>query len=614
MKMEDIIKQVEDNLYAAFFYTPLIYKNSKSYLLKKPKEIVTISAQNDLNQSFKQINKLISKGLTGYCTINYEAGCLFEKRLQNLLKDNNENLIQFFFFDEKNVKEIKTSYIKFSDKCLEDFRISNFKLNTTRNEFRKNITRIKKYIKDGDTYQVNYSVKGKFNFKGSVSSLFYKLIFNQSAAYTSFINNDKDFIVSLSPELFFNINGDKIISKPMKGTLQRGLTTEKELFNKNNLLNDEKILAENVMIVDLIRNDLGRVCKYGSINVPDLFTIEKYESLFQLTSTVKGTLNKESLVTDVIKKMFPCGSVTGTPKIRTMEIIDELEKEERGIYTGSIGLINKEKANFNVAIRTMTLNKETYKGELGIGAGIVWDSNADDEYDETLLKSKFLTSPPNYFGLIETMKVEKNKVSFFDEHLTRLKNAADYFLFCFDETKIRKAIFNKVNRLDYNKNYKLRLLLNKWGEINIETDLIMDLPETINVVVSGKKINSQNKFQFFKTTSRDVYDKEYARYYAKGFFDVLFLNEKDEIAEGAITNIFIKVRNEWFTPPLVCGILNGIYRSKFLKKKNVKEKTICINDILNADALMLVNSVRGEVKVNQLFINDEIIDYNLKSN
>ncbi len=294
MKFDDIIKLVEENPYSAFFYTPSVYKKAVSYLFVKPIEVITIYKKEDLDFSFKLIHKLIDKGFFGYSLIEYEAGFLFEQKLTNLLKDENEKLIQFFFFEKQNVKKIKSSKIIFDDFSDDKYSVSDFNLNRTQDEFVNDIGIIKNYIKAGDTYQVNYTVKGKFNFNGSYSSFFQKLLFNQSAKYSTFINNNDSLIISLSPELFFERKNKTIISHPMKGTIRRGYNENSDRISETDLKKSEKNLAENVMIVDLIRNDLGKICRYGSVVVPQIFKVEKYESLFQMVSEVHGKLKKKT--------------------------------------------------------------------------------------------------------------------------------------------------------------------------------------------------------------------------------------------------------------------------------------------------------------------------------
>ncbi len=609
MKLDDIIKLVEENPYSAFFYTPSLYKKALSFLFIKPVEIFSVYKKQDLDFTFKQIQRLIDKGYFGYSLINYEAGFLFEDKLAELQK-NDEKLIQFFFFEKDAVKRFKSSKIIF-DNYSNDYSIADFKLNRNENQFVKDIFKIKKFIKAGDTYQVNYTVQSEFNFQGSYSSFFQKLLFNQSARYSAFINNDKNYIISLSPELFFHQKGKNIVSQPMKGTIRRGSTGNIDKISENELKTSEKNLAENVMIVDLIRNDLGRICKYGSVKAPKLFRIEKYESLFQMVSKVKGKLRKNTTILDILSNIFPCGSISGAPKIRTMEIINEIEKRERGIYTGSIGLITPDEIKLNVAIRTISIDKKSKFGRMGLGSGIVWDSDPKNEYEEVILKSKFLTEPMDYFEVFETMRYENGEFKFLQQHLERIKSAADHFLFKFNVTKIQKKIDRALNDLDNKKTFRFRLSLNKWGKIKTEISNFRIQNKEISVIISQNKINSTDKFRQFKTTNRKMYDDEYSNFNKKGFYEFLYLNEKDELAEGSRTNIFFRKDNSWFTPTLESGALPGIYRKYFIQKEiNVAEKNTKIVDLVNADEIVLTNALIGEVKVQKLFISpNEFISF-----
>lgn len=603
MKFDDIIKQVENNPYSAFFYTPSVYRKALSYFLIKPFEIISIRKKHDFEPAFKLIEKLIKKNYYGYALIKYEAGYFFEDKFSKIISNDEENLIQFFFFDDSEVKILNSSKIVFNVFPVEKFSVTNFKLNRSDSQFIDDVLKIKKYIEAGDTYQVNYTVKGKFTFKGSYSFLFQKLLFNQSAKYSAFINNDREFIISLSPELFFLHKNKKILSRPMKGTIVRGHNHAFDRNAETKLKSGEKNIAENVMIVDLIRNDLGKICKYGSVKVPELFSIEKYESLFQLVSQVEGKLRKTNGIKEIIRNIFPCGSITGAPKIRTMEIIKAIEKEKRGIYTGSIGLITPEKIKMNVAIRTISINKDNGNGVLGLGSGIVWDSNPQDEYEEVLLKSKFLIAPLEYFEIFETMRFENGEVKFIDEHLARMKSASDYFLFRFSEKKIRTQIFNSIRVIGKTKPKRIKLNLSKWGISKVE---ISDIPIVINdisVIISQNKINSYDKFRNFKTTNRKLYDDEFAYYAAQGFYEVLYLNERDELAEGSRTNIFLRRGDLWYTPPLDSGALPGIYRQYFIENNlQTVEKRLRLDDLLTADELILTNALRGEVRVKKLFV------------
>lgn len=597
MKIEEIIIKVLSTPNSAFFYTPPVYKNSNSYLFLKPKKIVNIDSLKNLESKLHLIDEYLEKGLVGYCLLKYEAGYLFEKRLNRLISGKND-LIQYCFYNENEISEIDSSLIELNNS--NDYSIKNFYFNSLKNEFESAINKIKNFIQEGDTYQVNYTIKGKFNFAGSFSSLFSKLVFNQSAKYSAFINSGNNIIISLSPELFFEQVGSTIISKPMKGTIKRDLIPFNDVIFKDQLLQSKKNRAENVMIVDLIRNDLGRISRYGSVKVKKLFDVEKYESLFQMVSTIQSTLKNKVKHSDVIKNIFPCGSITGAPKIRTMEIIREVEKEERGIYTGSIGLILKNKKIFNVAIRTLIINKKNNSGEIGLGSGVVWDSNSSEEYEETKLKGKFLTNSKHSFEIFETMKYEKGKIFLLSHHLERLRKAADHFLFHYNSGLIRSELKRIIRSLD-SETKIIRLSLNKQGNVKIEIKPFIKFEGRIKIAISRNNIYSKNPFQYFKTTNRELYEKEYKIYSAKGFFDVIYFNQFGELVEGAITNIFIQKKNILLTPPVNSGLLDGVYRKYLLKKfPNIIERKLSLKDLINADEIFLTNSVRGKITVNEI--------------
>ncbi|MCS7053756.1 MAG: aminodeoxychorismate synthase component I [Ignavibacterium sp.] len=608
--IKEIFKILVKKNYSAFFFTPPIYKKAQSFLFHKPKKIVKIFVANH-SQNFKLIDELISKGLVGYAIINYEAGFLFERKLNHFL-DKKELLAEFLFYDKNEFEVINSEKIIFDFNS--NYNIKNFRLNVSRNEYINSIQRIKNYIEAGDTYQVNFTVKGKFVFTGEISSLFQNLVFNQSAKYIGVINLPEKFIISISPELFFEVHKNKIITRPMKGTSHRGFNLQSDHLSKYRLELSEKEKAENVMIVDLLRNDLGRISKFGSVKVNKLFYIEKYETVFQMVSEIQASLKKGTKFSDIIKNIFPCGSVTGAPKIRTMEIIQELEKEKRNVYTGSIGIFLKDKISFNVAIRTLVIDKKTNKGEIGLGSGIVWDSAPPKEYEEVKLKSKFLTSPQKHFEIFETVLVENCKCVFLKEHLERMKLTAEYFLFKFDEKDIQKQIKKSLNTVKDDNKYKLKIKLNKYGIISTEIKEIFTSSTKIKVIISKSRVRSDDKFQFFKTTNRMLYDNELKYYSKQGFFEVIYFNEKNELAEGSFTNIFIKKNNKIFTPDLSAGILNGIYRSHFIKlNPDVKETKLSFEDLIKADEVFLTNSVRGIIKVDEIYLNNrEYISYSEK--
>lgn len=606
INIDQILKTIEVTEHSALFYTPPYYPGAKSYFFNSPFRILQAKNIDEFEYCCLELAKLTKQGAMAYAVINYECGFLFEKKLHPLLNKGAEILLSIFVFNENNYDVLDSRKIKIDEWNNESFLIDNFALNTSSEKYIRDIDKIKEFISTGDTYQVNYTVKGKFDFDGSAAGLFRSLIFNQSAQYSAFINAGKKMVLSISPELFFEIDGCEIKTRPMKGTINRAYNHTKDEEVLNSLINSDKNRAENVMIVDLLRNDLGRISEFGTVNVEDLFSIEKYETLFQMISTISSHLREDVHLSEIIKNIFPCGSITGAPKIRTMEIINEIETEQRGLYTGALGIISDQKSVFSVAIRTVEIMKSENKGEIGLGSGIVWDSEPEKEYEETLLKSKFLTRPEKYFEVFETMLIKKGKIYFLKEHLERLKKTCEFFLFLFEEPKVVSACSDLMLNVDQEKSYKLKLKLTKWGEIKSQIYHYHPFHGEVKIILSVFQTVSKDPYVHFKTTNRNLYDDEYNRYSQKGYFDVIFTNEKENITEGAISNIFVVKNDNWYTPLLSDGILDGIYRNHIIQKKGiVKEKSLETGDLLTADNLYLTNSVRGLVKVNKLFIGNK---------
>ncbi len=601
MNIIEILEHIERTPNSAFFYTPNIYEGMNFFFKKTDFEFKG-KGKDKINECLSIADELRTSGKVGYCLIPYETGYLFEERLQQFY-DDKVAAAEFYFSVKENYLTIPTNELNYTGvperlRNSVDF-IVDFKLSVDKDIFERNINRIRDYIKSGDTYQVNYTVEAEFEFAGSAAELFLKLIFNQSAKYSCIINTGREFILSISPELFFEVSGNSMQVKPMKGTIERGIESESDSDKINELANSRKDRAENIMIVDLLRNDIGKISEINSVKPENVYEIEKYETLFQMVSCVRSQLKKNSFKT-VIENIFPCGSITGAPKIRTMEIIRELEKRNRGIYTGAIGVIGKNFMNFNVAIRTIIVDSKG-NGKAGLGSGIVWDSNPEGEYEETLAKGKFIAEPLPYFELIETMLVELGEVLFLEKHLERLEKTAEYFLFKFEKEKILNAINRIADETNNDKKYKLRLLLNKWGKINLSSAVLIPPENKIKIILSSRRTNSRNKFLRFKTTNRELYDSEYKKYSAQGYADVIFFNEKEEVTEGAITNIFAFINERWKTPHRNSGILPGIYREYFIEMNDAAECKLTIDNLLSAEKLILTNSVRGEICVDEIY-------------
>ena len=582
--------------------------NRQSLLFINPHKVLCCYKTSGIKSCLSAMQKEKEKGnyLAGF--LSYEAGHAFCQKL-HIEKSHSFPLIWMGVFEKPIIYDHKKGSFLNGPFCVESIggsrdhksgRISNLKLSIEKKDYIKNIKRIKDLIAAGDTYQVNYTTKLKFNFKGTDFDLYKKLRNNQKVSYGAFIKSNGFSILSYSPELFFRQTKERIYVCPMKGTMARGVNAQDDRIARKFLSKDPKNCAENIMIVDLLRNDLGKISQTSSVKTTRLFQVEAYKTLLQMTSMVESKLKKGLSLYDLFSSLHPSGSVTGAPKIRTMEIIKQLEPEERKIYTGSIGYIGPgNNSVFNVAIRTILLKGA--KGEMGIGGGITHSSDPSSEWDECKLKSKFLTQVP--FQLIETMRVSKHEDIFLlDLHLKRLQASAKFFGFSCALKKIRAALKQKINTLHSDKHYKLRLLLSESGAISISTSILKKkqlqagLPK---IHLSSHRLNPVNLYLYHKTTRRRLYNREFNQHKKQGFFDVIFLNKKEELCEGAISNIFLRKNGIYYTPPVPCGLLPGVFRQYFLSthKTTAKEKVLHLDDLKNADKIYCVNSVRGMVRV-----------------
>lgn len=533
--------------------------NNEVLLFTNPSEELVAFTKDEFFECLDKINELKKKYfIAGY--IRYEA----YKFLENTNQKFEKPALYFGVYKQPtNIKLNKNSYKPYitTEKQI------------TKSTYQNKINTIKDEIAKGNTYQVNYTYENKVKAYCSDKNLYLSLRNKQQTSYGAFIKNDFDTIMSFSPELFFEIKNKKISTRPMKGTASRGNSKEKDEEQKKFLANDEKNRAENLMIVDLLRNDIGKISH--NVNVKSLFDIETYKTLHQMTSTIEGNL-KTNDARQWLEALFPCGSITGAPKINTMKIIEKTEEDERGVYCGAIGYFSPNKTVFSVPIRTLQ-KSDTY-WSYRVGGGIVWDSKCDEEWAEAELKTSFL-QPSTNFELIETMLIEDSKIKYKNEHLERLKKSAKFFGF-----KLNKLPKIKI------KNGILRISLNKNGEINFEIKPLNALPKKIKF--SDTFIDSQNVWLQHKTTYRPWYETDLENY-----FDLIFSNEKNEITEGTRCNIFIKKDGKLFTPPTKCGLLNGVLRQKLIDKGECQEKILYKKDILEADEIYCGNSVRGLVKV-----------------
>jgi para-aminobenzoate synthetase/4-amino-4-deoxychorismate lyase len=591
-----------------FLETALVDKENRlSFLFTNFSQILIFNYYDDVEVFFQKIEDFLKKGywICGY--FSYEFGYFLEPALSPLREKFDFPLAWLGICKRPII--ITSPLFNDDENATHFYSIRNLTLNITEEEYNYSIKEIKKYLEQGLTYQVNFTFKVKFDFEGDILNFYLNLRRAQPTSYMALMNTQNNLILSFSPELFFRLEKNKIIMRPMKGTLKKEVFPPQDKKNKIKLRKSRKIKAENVMIVDLIRNDLGKVSK--KVKVSKLFEIENYRTLYQMTSTVEAKLRRKIKIKDIFHSLFPSGSVTGAPKIKTMQLIKKLEKEPRNIYTGCIGYFSPEnKSCFNVAIRTILIKKN--RAELGIGGGIVYDSIDKAEYKEALLKAKFLTEKFPAFSLIESILWEKKKGYFLlDLHLRRLKKSSQYFCIPLDIDKLKKELkllekeLEEKTRYSEEKKFKIRVLVSLEGKIKIESRFLKEIKTPVKVKISSIKINPNNVFLYHKTTRRELYNKELKKAKEKGFFEVIFLNIYEELTEGAITNIFVLKENILYTPPLRCGLLGGVLREYLLKMKKAKEKVLFLKDLKEADKIFVGNSVRGLMETEVLIVDSE---------
>ncbi len=557
------------------------FREKKWLHFAQPHEIVCANTLSDVRPALKRIEQMIQSGYFAAGFLSYEAAPAFDAAFTNL-PSSDFPLLWFGVFGAPDV---------FTLPKPRTIASLNWDIDTNKEDYFQSIREIKKQIARGETYQVNFTIRQRAEFSGDPFDLF--LQFADDAPYGAFVNLDDYAICSASPELFFERSGDQIISRPMKGTAPRGRTTAEDAAIRDALFHSEKNRAENAMIVDMLRNDIGRIAESGSVAVSDVFRIEKYPTVWQMTSTVQAKTT--ATITEIFDALFPCASITGAPKISTMKIITALERSPRNIYTGCVGFIAPNgDTQFNVAIRTALIDKRQNHIEYGIGGGIVWDSSPEEEYAECQFKARVITqsAQPRNFSLIETMLWEPGKGYFLrDYHLKRLADSAAFFDFSCDIVAIREALVRYAKYFSQ-KPYKVRLLLPKNGGLHSEHVPISLSPvkKPLRIHLAKNPVDSGDKFLFHKTTRRQVYQRARADF--PDADEVILWNERGEITEGCVHNIVVKMDGEWVTPPLECGLLNGVYRQFLLDEGKISERVISVEMLKAARKIALINSVR----------------------
>ncbi|MFA6568612.1 MAG: aminodeoxychorismate synthase component I [Victivallales bacterium] len=574
-------------------------KKTKWGLFQDPVRTVSVSRTDGIIPALKWAESSLKKGLHVAGFISYEASSAFDPANKTFKAGGNFPLLWLSSYRGGGAFEIP-----------EDFKTRRQPVNlspeTGKSKYLSDVKKIRKHIYNGETYQVNYTFRVFGKPLDSPEQFFMDFCVSHPVPYSAFINTGRFKIISNSPELFLESLSGKIRSLPMKGTASRALTSEEDEMTARQLAKDPKNLAENIMIVDMVRNDLGRICRPGSISADPLFRVDTYPTVHQMVSGVNGELKPGTGLVEIFASTFPPASITGAPKIRAMGIISELESSPRKIYTGAIGCFNPNgDLCLNVAIRTFLCSKAGT--ELGIGSGIVADSEPRKEWLECLMKSGFANFNPPDFDVLETIFWDKGRgFVYLKEHLERARNSQTYFGRRWNDEFSNKALRKLKSLLLRRKvNYaRVRLLISGNGKVKPEYS-VLESPgwnkKILDLKISGKRVSSKDVFLYHKTTNRKFYDAELKKARSEGFDEVIFLNEKGEVTEGAITSIFILGKGGWITPCLKCGLLPGIWRGKTICELRAEEKKITLKDLKTAEKIIIGNSVRGSQEVSAIF-------------
>jgi para-aminobenzoate synthetase/4-amino-4-deoxychorismate lyase len=472
-------------------------------------------------------------------------------------------------------------------------------------QFASDINRIQEYIRNGDTYQINHTYRITGKTYGSPLALYSRLRERQPGRFGAYISHDGSYLLSQSPELFISREGDTLKAMPMKGTASALSEVASALSD------DPKNQAENVMIVDLLRNDLSRISLPGTVTVPNLFEVARHGDVLQMTSTVQGQAKPNTSLLDILQAVFPCGSVTGAPKKRSMQIIQELESEDRGYYCGALGWLDPGgDFAFSVPIRTIEITEDLPSHSstftLGIGAGITHDSDPKQEWQECHIKSDFLMNLPSATGLFETIAVVDNRPQKLEMHLDRMQSSALALGISFNRSAAASVVESACLSLDALASCRLRLNLTPQGELSTSTGVLESINQPVkifwakDILPCNVGMFSGDALLHHKVSNRSLYDLAWQTAVGLGGFDALFTNEQGFVTEGGRTSIFVKPqgRSEWLTPPVSAGLLPGVMRASLLTdpQRNAREANLTINDVSMADEIILTNALRGFIK------------------
>lgn len=552
-----------------------------------PVELIVARTLDEVRPALCAVQRAVDAGYYAAGYLAYEAAPAFDPALR-VQPAGDLPLLWFGIFHEPSAPTPAP------DDAM--FQLSAWQPNVSRAAYHRNIATIREAIAQGETYQTNYTLRLRAAFSGDDLAFYRRLRAAQRADYCAYLNLGRFRVLSASPELFFHWHESQIVARPMKGTAKRGRWLAEDQAQAEWLAASQKNRAENLMIVDLLRNDLGRVATVGSVHVPQLFAIERYPTLLQMTSTVAATSRPDTTLDDIFAALFPCGSITGAPKASTMNLIAGLEAAPRGVYCGAIGLVTPQcEAIFNVAIRTVVIDTQTGVAEYGVGGGITWDSTPEDEYAEALTKAALLSEPAPSFALLETLRLEQGTYTLLERHLDRLSESARYFDIPLALPAVRAALAEHRDQWPQGSR-RVRLLVAQDGATTIESAPLTEQPNApLPVALATMPISRHDRRLFHKTTRRDMYERR--RREQPDVFDVLLWNEEGELTEFTIGNLVIELDGVRWTPPRESGLLAGTFRAALLERGVIHERSLTRDDLLHAERVWLINSVREWVPV-----------------
>lgn len=549
------------------------------HLFTKPIKELKTRDIDQVEALLKEVETYQEAGFYAVGYVSYEAAPASEKKLAvHPAPLMGEYLLYFTIHEEVETLPFPEDYEAVD-------LPANWKEEVEAPAYQEAIKTIHHHIRQGDTYQVNYTVQLSQELETVPLAIYNRLVVEQKAHYNAFIQHDDVAILSISPELFFEQEDRLLTTRPMKGTTRRGLTNQADLKEAAWLEADPKNRAENMMIVDLLRNDMNRISEIGSEQVTRLCQVEQYSTVWQMTSTIESRLRPEVDLVQAFQALFPCGSITGAPKISTMEIIQKTEIAPRGVYCGTIGiLLPRGKRIFNVAIRTLQM--QGTKSIYGVGGGITWDSKWEGEYQETKQKSAVLYRQEPRFELLTTGRIHQGELTFLEQHLTRLREASRYFAYPFNEPKLLNDLQEELTHLDPSLDYRCRIALQKNGSFHLVITELTDLPASyLQAQLTEQKIDLATPFTYFKTSQRN--------HLAANHREQIFYLPNGSLLETTIGNLILEIEGKLYTPPAYLPLLDGIYRRHLLETQQVEEKLLTLKDLKNADRIYACNALRG---------------------